>query len=331
MSAPFGYPGIKGTTAGAPGSSAFTPNAAASGGRAWSNVPTGWIGLVRFEDGTSWELSFCYWNGTTLSRGTNQLFDSSSGSVLSLTSAATAALVGDPSEVMAHLGTTPFAWSCVQAGTTNVSSVGWGGPTKTGAAASVSLSNSYLGVQRRETDTSLTTASAQCGWSTATTQWLYSTTAGVGGGELVVRFAASGLPTGPRLFVGMTAATFVGQTIEPSAFTAHFAAFTLDSTDSNVQFTTNSNVGAGTKTDTGIPLVANGLYETSIWYEPGGGKFYGLLIRLDTGAIWYGSVTADIPANGTSLFPQVLGGLNGTNTGTAFVMNMMGMSIKQGF
>jgi hypothetical protein len=99
MPAPF-YFAIKGTTSGTPGSGAFTPSAAASGYRAWSNVPTGWMGLVRFEDGSAWELGYSYWNGTTLSRGTNQRFDSSTGSALSLTSSATAAMVVDPREVL---------------------------------------------------------------------------------------------------------------------------------------------------------------------------------------------------------------------------------------
>jgi hypothetical protein len=63
VASPF-YNCIKGATSGAPGTGAFTPNAAASGFRAWSLVPTGWIGLVRYEDGTSWELTYSYWNGS---------------------------------------------------------------------------------------------------------------------------------------------------------------------------------------------------------------------------------------------------------------------------
>jgi hypothetical protein len=84
---------IKGTTSGTPGTGAFTPNAAASGARAWSNVAAGWIGVVRFDDGSAWELAYSYWNGTTLSRSSAGFIDSSTGSQLSLTSAATAALV----------------------------------------------------------------------------------------------------------------------------------------------------------------------------------------------------------------------------------------------
>ena len=75
---------IKGTTASAPGTGSFTPNAAASGFLAWSTVPTNWVGLVRYDDGTDWELRYGFWNGTTITRASN-VVASSTGSALSLT------------------------------------------------------------------------------------------------------------------------------------------------------------------------------------------------------------------------------------------------------
>jgi hypothetical protein len=318
MPAPF-YNAIKGTTSGTPGSGAFTPNAAASGFRAWSTVPTGWIGLVRFEDGSAWELSFCYWNGTTLSRGTNQLFDSSTGSVLSLSSAAMAAQVNDASEVMSHL-----------INASAPSAVGIAAPTATGTAAATTLATTnFLTEQPRTQSTSATTANAQAGFSSAQAMALVSTSAGHGGFEFVCRFGASGLPTGPRLFMGMTGTTFIANTGEPSALVANVAAFAKDSTDTNIQLLVNSNAGSGTKTDTGIALAANGWYEASIWAEPGSNKIYGLLVRLDTGAIWFGSTTTDVPANGALLFPQMIGGLSST-TGTAFVLQAGSMTLRTG-
>jgi hypothetical protein len=146
---------------------------------------------------------------------------------------------------------------------------------------------------------------------------------------LYQRFGAATLPTGPRLFVGLSSTTFVGQTIEPSAFTSQVAAFGLDSTDTNIQLITNSNAGACTKIDTGIPLVANGAYEATIWADPGSTKIWALLIRKDTGAIWLGSTTTDVPASSV-LRMHCLGGLNGTNTGTAFSMVMGTMLARQG-
>lgn len=332
MPAPF-YNAIKGTTAGAPGTGAFTPNAAATGFRAWSNVPAGWIGLVRFEEGTAWELTFSYWNGTTLSRAATQLFASSTGSALALTTAATASMVADGSEVMSHLGGTPWrGWlSIINSATPqNISMTAAPTATGTNAAAALATTN-QLTEQPRTQLTSLTTANAQAGWSVTTAQALVSTAAGRGGFEFVCRFGASALPTGPRFFCGMTSVTFVGNTGEPSALaSASYACFAKDSTDGNIQLLVNDGTATGgTKTDTGIALVANGWYEGSIWAEPGSNKIWALLVRLDTGAIWFGSTTTDVPANGALLFPQVLGGLSAT-TGTAIVLHIGSVFIRTG-
>lgn len=329
MPSPF-YDAIKGTTSGTPGTGAFTPNAAATGYRAWSNVPTGWVGVVLFEDAGAKEAHWSYWNGTTLSRGTNQLAWSTTGSVLSLTSSATASLVNSGAEIQSHLATTP--WFITITNRIAAGQQGFGGAatvTGTSALGTIATTN-YLTEQVRNQLTSVTTANGQAGWSYSVASALTSSSAGHGGWEFLSRWGPSGLPTGPRLFAGMTSSTFVASTAEPSALTAHVAAFAKDSTDTNIQLLVNSNAGSGTKTDTGIPLVANGWYETSIWTEPGSTTVYGLLIRLDTGDIWFGSTTTDVPANGAITMPQVLGGLNGTNTGTAFVMNMQSLMVRTG-
>jgi hypothetical protein len=307
---------IKGTTAGTPGTGAFTPNAASSGFLAWSTVYSGWIGLVRFEEGTSWELRYSYWNGTTLSRGANAFVSSSSGSGLSLTSAATAAMVVDGAEVNPHIGGAHWSGFVAQTGVNALSTIGMAAQTNTGTAAlSAIATTNYLTEQPREQWTSATTANAQAGVSSPA-RGFYSTATGRGGLEFVTRFGASQLPTGPRLFVGLTSTTFVGNTGE-------------DSSDTNSQLLTNSNAGSGTKIDTGIPLVATGWYEASIWFDPGGGRVYGLLIRLDTGDIYYGSTTSDLPANGAAMIPNVLGGLSST-TGTAFIIHVGSMMTRVG-
>lgn len=330
MPSPF-YNAIKGTTAGTPGTGAFTPNAASSGFRAWSNVPSGWVGLVRYEDGAAWELSYSYWNATTLSRAASQWVASSTGSALSLTSSATAAMVADASEVMSHLGGTGwYGWKPQPGGTTvTAHNIGVINTVGTGAAVAVAATN-FLTEQLRVQYTSATTANAQAGWHSGNQTALYSTSAGRGGFEFTARFGASQLPTGPRLFVGLTSTTFSGNTGEPSALTANYVTFAKDSTDTNIQLLVNSNAGSGTKTDTGIALVANGWYEAAVWAETGGGAVAGLLIRLDTGEIWLGSTSTDIPANGALLMAHLLGGLNGTNTGTAFVMHAGGIILRSG-
>lgn len=325
------YNAIKGTTAGTPGTGAFTPNAASSGYRAWSTVPTGWIGLVRYEDGSSWELTFSYWNGTTLSRASTQLFDSSSGSAISLTSSATAALVSDARENQSLIGGSGHRFTLPILSGTTASSIGLGTITTTGTgAASAIAATNFLTEQGKIKSTSATTANAQAGFTSTTPSAVSSSTSGHGGWEYVAQFGCSTIPTGPRLFSGMTATTYVGTTAEPSALVANYAGFALDSTDTNIQLLVNSNAGSGTKTDTGIPLAANGWYQTYVWNEPGSLTIKARLIRLDTGAIWYGTTATDVPATGSLLFPQLIGGLNGTNTGTAMVLEWGGFYVRSG-
>lgn len=331
MPSPF-YDAIKGTTAGTPGTGAFTPNAASSGYRAWSSVPSGWIGLVRYEDGSAWELAFSYWNGTTLSRASTQVFDSSTGSQLTLTSAATAAMVNAAGEVMSHIGTTPWrGWFPVINGATP-SAIGLPAATITGTGAAVTpAATNYLTEQARTQITSATTANAQAAQSMAVAAAIVSTTASRGGYEFVCRFGASQIPTGPRLFVGMTNVTMIGVTAEPSASrTAANAAFALDSTDTSIQLLVNDNTAsASTKTSTGIAFAANGWYEAAIWTEPGSTKVNALLVRLDTGAIWFGTTTTDVPPNGALMFPQVIGGLSST-TGTAMILHVGAVTLRTG-
>lgn len=329
MPAPF-YNAIKGTTAGTPGTGAFTPNAAAPKCRAWSKVPAGWMGLVCFEDGSAAEWTFCYWNGTTLSRSATQFFDSTTGSPLSLTSAATAALVADANELQPSLGGVPWMGWVPLPTQSSTPNFGIPPPTTTGTTASRVIDNTnFISTQPRYQLTSATTANAQAGFTSAIALLVYSTTAGRGGGQMVSRWGFTQLPTGPRWFCGLTTVTMVGVTSEPSALVASAAAFIKDSTDTNIQFYTNDNSGGGNKTDTGIPIVANGWYESAVWFDSGGGRVCGLLMRLDTGDIWFGSTTTQLPANGAALMPQQIGGLSAT-TGTAIVLNSGGYSVIGG-
>lgn len=327
MAAPF-YNAIKGTTSGTPGTGAFTPNAASTGFLAWSTVPTGWIGLVRYEDGSAWELSYCYWNGTTLSRASTQLVSSSSGSALSLTSAATAALVVGGDEVQPHLITPWRGWIPVP-NASGLTALGLPAVTATGTAAGVAIaSTNFLTEQPRVQSTSATTANAQAGWSTTTTVALSSSTAGRGGWEIASRFGVTQLPTGPRVFIGLTSANYIGSTAEPSALNATKVALAKDSTDTNLQLLVNPSGPSGTKTDTGIALVANGFYEVTMWAQPGSTTIYMLLVRLDTGAIFYASTSTNVPSSGVALMPQMVFGLNGTDTGTAVIPHFGGMLIR---
>ena len=320
---------IKGTTSGTPGTGAFTPNAASSGFRAWSSVPTGWWGLVRFEDGTAWSLEYCYWNGTTLSRASTQTVVTSTGSHLTLTSAATAALVSDG----ARFNMFPLpAWRGyvpIPNATTTPTAIGLPAATATGTAAAGNIANTnYLSGQPRVHIASATTANAQAGYSTGTFGGISVNTSGLGGWHLNCRFGvAATLPTGPRLMCGMLSSTFVGNTAEPSAFVANYACFAKDSTDTNIQLLTNNGTSTGTKIDTGITLTLNGWYDASLWNEAGSDRIKALLVRGDTGAIFYSETVTDVPTGG--LAPQCIAGLSAT-TGTAFTLAFGGLMVRAG-
>ena len=329
MTGPF-HNAIKGTTASAPGTGAFTPNAASAGYLAWSTIGAAWWGLVRFEEAATWETIYSYWNGTTLSRSATQRVDGSSGSLLTLTAAATATLVEDGAAISPHLGTGLVrGYIGIPAAATAPTPLGLAAVTVTGTAGTATIATTnFLTEQARSTTASLTTANAQAGYSSGIVA-VNNTAAGRGGWDMTFRFGASTtLPTGPRLFAGMTGTTFVAQTIEPSAFTAHYAAFAKDSTDTNIQLLTNSNVGTGTKITTGIPLVLNSWYHAQIWMPPGGATVYALLVRLDTGAIFYTFTTTDIPGTATMRM-NVIGGLSAT-IGTAFTLDMGAMIARAG-
>lgn len=327
MAGPF-FNNIKATSSGAAGTGAFTPSSAVLGALDWTNVPSGWIGLVRFDDGTASELRYSYWNGTTLARATNAFVWSTTGSALSLSSSATAELVIDGLDVQPHLGGTRWGLTVSQLGANTIQTMGMTSQTNNGTPSLANLATTnFLTEQAREVWTSLTTANAAAGPSNSIAQCVFSTAAGRGGGEFVARFGASQLPTGPKLVVGLSAALWSAAN-EPSAQAFNAIAFTKDSTDTNIQFLTKDGTTAH-KIDTGIPLTANGWYEASVWFDPGGAKAWGLLIRLDTGDIWFGSTTSNLPANGSLLLAQIVGSLSAT-TGTAFIMNAGSMSIRTG-
>lgn len=326
---------IGSTTSGAPGTGAFTPNAAAPGLISWADsvwgAPTGWVGLVRYDDGSAWELRYGYWNGTTISRPTNGFVTSSTGTGLSLTSAAIASMPANGHLVQPQIGMGLMRGHIgIPNATTTPTSLGMAGLTVTGTAATSTVATTNFLTERGTSQTaSATTANAQAGYTQAALTAANNTTAGRGGWEFICRFGTSTtIPTGRRLWVGVNSNNYVGNTNDPSALSGHIAAFTLDSADTNIQLLTNDNTTTGVKIDTGIPLVVNGYYHAQIWMPPGGGRVYALLIRLDTGDIWFGTTTTDIPGTAV-LRGHCLGGL-GATTGTAFTMNMGAMTLRSG-
>ena len=326
-----GVPGViavSGTTSGAPGTGAFTPNAAVSGSRAWSTVFTGWTGLVRFDDGSSWEYSFCYWNGTTLSRASTQMFDSSSGSPISLTSAATATLICDINQFLDSSFAGPVRGSVMRSNSATFDDIGCTWTNVQSPTAAALATTNYLTGQPRVTYTSATTANASNGRTPSQAYLLASSTAGIGGGLMSFKLGWTQLPTAPRLFLGGSTGSLSGAT-EPSALVESYVLCAADSTDTNLQFMVNNNSGSGTKTDTGIAWVINAWYHYAMWNYPGSLEWHQLLVREDTGAIYYRKTSTDVPPTATGLQPFIRGFLT-ASTGTAIIMDLGEVKLKAG-
>ncbi len=326
---------VKGVTGSAPGTGNYTPSAAAAACRAWSNVQAGWMGLVRFDDtGSAWEYSYCYWNGTAIVRTANGFVESSSGSQLSLTVAATAAMVIDAAAIGENNLNSGRGWFAGIAGTT-MNAVGLPPATVAGTAAGFAVTNTdFPSTQPRIRYSSATTANASAGVSTAMTVATSSTTAGQGGFRYKSRFGVSQTVTGPRFIFGVGSATYAAAASDPSAVVGDSYLLIKDSTDTNFQlFHSRSGPGAlSTKYDTGIPLVLLGWYEIEIWQWPGSLDVYYKFFRLDTGAIFYKKVAANAnsPATGAQYRLHALGSLSAT-TGTALIMNLAGVAFPSNF
>ena len=328
MAGPF-HNAIRGVTLVVPGTGSFQPSGAAPGALPWPSA-IAWAGLVRFEDGTDWELRYCFWNGLTISRPAAGFVASSTGSGLNLSANATAELVADGYRVRPD---TPGVYRELipVPGSNAPQALGMPAATGIGTATAPALaSTNYLTGQNRVQYASATTANSQAGVVNTQAMAIIDTSSGRGGWKFACRYGASTLPTGPRLFVGMTAGTFASNTGEPSAFVQNYAVHGRDSTDTFIQLITNSNAGGGTKISTGISFAANGWYESVIWCDPGNFTIKALLIRWDTGEIHYTETSTDTPNNASLLFPQMIGSLNGTNTGTAITMQFGGYSVRSG-
>jgi hypothetical protein len=142
------------------------------------------------------------------------------------------------------------------------------------------------------------------------------------------KFGFTQLPTAPRLFFGGATGSPVGAG-EPSALVESYVLCAADSTDTNIHFMVNDGTSTGTKTDTGMAWVIDAWYHYSMWNYPGSLEWHQLLVREDTGAIYYRKTSTDVPPTGTGLQPHIRGYLTAT-TGTAIILNLGDVKLKAG-
>lgn len=325
MAYPF-FDAIKVAVSGTPGTGAITTGSALSGFRAMSNVPPSTVLNYRADDGSAFEIGSGLWNGTTLTRG---LKYSSSGSLLSLSSAAVISLIVPADDVQPHIGGGKWASLSAVPNTTTPTAFGTAG-TAVGTAAAVAPSiSTYLSRQHRQTMTSGAAATSGAGFILSNTTVSVSATGFMGGFEFICRFGINTFTSGSnRLQVGVAAATTVSG--NPSAL-VNSALIGLDAGDTNLFFMSNDGSGTATRVDTGVAAAANGFYEVTIWANPGERRMYWNVSRLDNGTGGSGTVTAtaDIPANDTLLIPQVQ--LSTASSTTAVALAFQSMYVRSSF
>jgi hypothetical protein len=116
---------VKATVSGTPGTGAFTPSTAVSTFRSWSagGGVSGCTYSYVAEEGTDWESGEGVWNGTTLTRpgpGVDPTFKSSTGSLISFTSAAVVSSAANEVDIMAATPPLASAFTLASGDATNL-------------------------------------------------------------------------------------------------------------------------------------------------------------------------------------------------------------------
>lgn len=127
---------------------------------------------------------------------------------------------------------------------------------------------------------------------------------GQGGFYFVARFGLSSATALQRLFCGLMSATGATSTSSaPSALT-NMVGCGWDSADTNMQIMSNDGSGTATKVDLGSDFPANNqeaIYELTLFCPANSDHINYRVKRLDTGSETSGTITTDIPVNGTFL------------------------------
>lgn len=338
MAGPF-YNNIKGTTGSAPGTGAFVPNAAASGSTAWSSVPRGWWGLVRFDDGSAWELRYSFWNATQLSRSANTLVASSTGSSLTLTASATAALVPDGLNMQQLFGAStrdlrPIIASASGNPFTHTfdSIITRGTFTSYSVSASTNRLSPMFSVRGATGD-----ANSQALITTTEPQAVVMTSyfGQEAGYHVIWRVTPHNGSSDRRFFCGIATSTApVDATVDPSAVATGLVGFGVDSADTTMQLISKTGGGTTDKANTGFSYSGSAEVpmEIHIWNNSNSTTTHCLYMGYDTGSgardIYYSTAAAPPPAN--SLIYPVVYMANGATGGFVPRVDVRGLTFRSG-
>lgn len=191
-----------------------------------------------------------------------------------------------------------------------------------------------IGYMAKRRSTSTTAANNVASWrsGTATSDEVY---AAVGGGAsaraagfyMRMQFSVAVAVAGERFFAGMALNAAEAGTVDPSAL-LNCLGVGKDGADTNWQFMHNDGAGAATKVDLGLAFNANNKsFVLELFVPSGGGSCFYQLTDMDTGTIYSGTVSTNLPAADTALQWRLWSSV-GTTAGTAVATDLSSVGIR---
>lgn len=203
------------------------------------------------------------------------------------------------------------------ASSTTFTTIGTAAFTAVGTVSHPTLAAGSLRAStRRALVTSAGTANSASELRVAATRCWRGDAPGQGGFFAVFRFGCSSAVSGQRLFVGLTGSTgAISTTQDPVALTSCIGIGNAAG-DATLQILTNDASGTCTKTDLGASFpvpssVNNAIYELTLFAKSNDAEIGWRVVRLDTGDVAAGTITADLPPSTTFLAPHIYANNNG--------------------
>lgn len=218
--------------------------------------------------------------------------------------------------------------------TTTFSVLGVAVPTVVGTVATpvITVGTSLRAATRRSTVTSAATAGSASELRLAATPVYRGEVFGnatSGGFFFVSRTSLSTTTLLQRQILGLlSASTAIATTQNPSAL-LNCIFLGNDSADTNMQIMYNDGAGTCSKIDLGANFPSTNItamYELVLFCRPNGDSVTYRVTRLETGATAVGTLTTDLPAKSTLLYPHLYA--NNGGTAAAVVLEFMRLYIE---
>lgn len=218
--------------------------------------------------------------------------------------------------------------------TTTFSVIGTPVPTAVGTVATpvITAGVSLRSSTRRTTVTSAATANAASELRLSTTPFYRGEVFGnstAGGFFFVTRHSMSTMVSLQRTAIGLSSAsTAFAVTLNPSSLT-NCILLANDSADTNMQIMYNDAAGTCTKIDLGVDFPAasiTAMYELVLFCRPNGDDVFYRVSDLSTGKTAVGTISTDLPAKTTLLYPHLYA--NNGGTAASVVLEFMRLYIE---